>query len=124
MSNFNKEILLNIEKYKKYPNSSTEIGNQYLWNNEYIKTPNNTTLHYALLKRAGINYIKDLIIEENILSLNMVNLKCKSSLERFNLKSVIKRIPQQWKQSFKTLNTVNFQITPKPNSNRSQANSV
>ena len=95
MSNFNKEILLNIEKYKKYPNASTEIGNQYLWNNEYIKTPNNTTLDYALLKRAGINYIKDLIIEENILPLNMVNLKCKSSLERFNLKSVIKCIPQQ-----------------------------
>ena len=29
----------------------------------------------------------------------MVNLKCKSSLERFNLKSVIKCIPQQWKQT-------------------------
>ena len=95
MSNSNKVILFNAEKY---PNSTTEIRNTYLWHNEYIKTPNNTTLNYALLKRAGINYIKDLIIEENILSLNMVNLKCKSSLERFNLKSVIKCIPQQWKQ--------------------------
>ena len=99
MSTFNKEILFNIEKYKKYPNSPSEIGNQYLWHNEYIKTPNNTTLNYALLKKVGINYIKDLIVEENILSLSMVNLKCKTSLERFNLKSVIKCLPQEWRQT-------------------------
>ena len=93
MSNSNKVILFNAEKY---PNSTTEIRNTYLWHNEYIKTPNNTTLNYALLKKAGIKY---LTIQENILSLNTVNLKCKTSLEITNLKSVIKCIPQEWKQT-------------------------
>ena len=52
-----------------------------------------------MLKKAGINHINDLLVEENILSLSMVNLKCKTSLERFNLKSVIKCLPQEWRQT-------------------------
>ena len=97
LSNFNKDILLTFEKYKEYPTLPIEIGNQYLWRNDYIKTPNNTTIEYTLLKKAGINYVKDLIIDEKILSLNMVKLKCKTNLEEFNLKSVIKCLPQKWK---------------------------
>ncbi len=41
--------------------------------------------------------MKDLIIDEKIITLKNVNLICTSSLEMFNLKSVIKCLPTDWK---------------------------
>jgi len=99
LSEFNKEMLNCLDDFLEYPKSSTEIGNQYLWNNDNIKTPNRKTIEYILLKKIGINYVKDLIFENKIMTLGQSHPKCKTSLEKFNLKSVIKLIPSSWKQN-------------------------
>ncbi len=97
MSGFNKEIVYSLGNFLEVPTSHIDIGNQYLWGNQNIPTPNNKTIDYKLLKNIGINYVKDLITDEKIITLENVNVICKSSLEMFNLKSVIKCLPTDWK---------------------------
>ena len=97
MSNFNKEILIAWNKHQKYPTTPEEIGNQYLWHNENIKTANGKTIFHPLLSKSGINYVKDLLHEENIIHMKEVNSKNMTILEKFNMKSTLKCIPSLWK---------------------------
>ena len=66
-----------------------EIGNQYIWYNDYITTPNGKSISYPNLKNIGICYVKDLLDGDKIMTLEKVNDKDMSCIEKFNLKSTI-----------------------------------
>ena len=56
-----------------------------------------------------MNHVKDLLEEEQLLSLKMVNKKNINSLQKFQLKSTIKCIPDKWKsQAFNKKVVENF----------------
>ena len=106
MSTFNKDILISWSSFQTVPVLLSEIGNQYLWNNTNIRKPNGTPLNSHRLSKIGINQVMDLIKNENkkIISINDINSKNITILEKLELASVIKCLPRQWKEEVYTQN--------------------
>ena len=98
MTTFNKDILLSWSSLQKTPALLLEIGNQHLWHNTNISKPNGTTLYSHRLSKLGINQVMDLIENQKIISMNDINSKNYTFLEKLELSSVIKCIPKQWKE--------------------------
>jgi len=88
-----------LHNFISYPYTPNEVVNQYLWNNENIRTPDDKKIDYSLLKKAGINHVKYLIFNDQIMSLGKSHPYCRTSLEKFNIKRIIKCLP--WPVSWK-----------------------
>ena len=91
-------MILTWNKRQIEPNTESEIGNQYIWHNYNIKTPSGDTINYTIISKLGINYIKDIIENNTIISIPEINRKNITMLEKFEFKSMIKCIPNTWKQ--------------------------
>ena len=102
MSTFNKDILISWSSFQTTPALLVEIGNQYLWHNKNITKPNGGTLYSQRLSKIGINQVMDLIENQRILSINDINSRNITILEKFELASVIKCLPKQWKEEIYT----------------------
>jgi hypothetical protein len=77
------------------------IKNERLWNNQFIRI-NNEYINWANWKSAGIFLIQDLIHENgDFLRLEEINKKFNLNLNILNLTSIIKAIPQSWKDILK-----------------------
>ena len=98
MSDFNKDILITWNSFKNIPITAAEIGNQYLWCNYNITKPNETPLHSQRLSKIGINYIKDIIVDQRIMSINDINTQNFTIFEKIELSSVRKCLPKAWKE--------------------------
>jgi hypothetical protein len=98
MSNFNKEILIAWNSSQNTPSTAPEIGNQYLWCNYNITKPNGTPLISQRLSKIGINYVKDIIVKQKIMSINDINTQSITMLEKFELTSVRNCLPKRWKE--------------------------
>ena len=61
ISDFNKEMLICWSNFQRCPSDCLEIGNQLLWHNENITTPNGETIYYPRLsKNHNIKYVRDI----------------------------------------------------------------
>ena len=98
MSDFNKDILITWNSFKNIPITAAEIGNQYLWCNYNITKPNGTPLNSQRLSKIGINYIKDIIANQKIISINDINTQNITMLEKLEMSSVINCLPKAWKE--------------------------
>ena len=98
MSDFNKDILITWNSFKNIPITAAEIGNQYLWCNYNITKPNGTPLNSQRLSKIGINYIKDIIANQKIFSINDINTQNITMLEKLEMSSVINCLPKAWKE--------------------------
>jgi len=97
LSDFNKEMLICWNKFQTFPSNGLEIGNQLLWYNENITTPNGETLYYQRLeKKHNIKYVRD--IERYIKSNE--NL---TAIEQIELNSVVNCLPKKWETTFKPI---------------------
>ena len=85
-----------------------EIGNQHLWHNTNIATPNGTTLYSHRLSKLGINQVMDLIENQKIISMNDIDSKNLNFLERLELSGVVKCIPKQWKEYIYNQELIDF----------------
>jgi hypothetical protein len=99
MSEFNKEMLLVWNKTQIFPNTPEEIGNQYLWNNQYIKTPSNKAIHYVNISKSGIHQVKDLIVNGKILTIQDINNRNTTMIEKMQLKSTLECMPKSWREA-------------------------
>ena len=108
MSTFNKDILISWSSFQISPVLLSEIGNQYLWHNTNITKPNGATLYSPRLSKIGVNQVMDIIENRKIFSINDINSKNFTILEKFELASVVKCLPKQWKENTYTQDTFNF----------------
>ena len=109
MSEFNKEMFLAWNKTQKYPCTEKEIGNQLIWCNENIMTPNSKTIKYEKIAKLGINYVKDMIVQGRMLTTQEINNKDITFIEKMELKSTLECIPKIWKDvDFKNLTLEDF----------------
>ena len=99
MSAFNKEMILQCNSTQNFPTDPKEIGNQHIWTNDNIQMPIGNSIHYPLLYKAGLVHIKDLVENGKIIDISIVNNRHITILEKFQLLSTIKCIPQEWKQA-------------------------
>jgi len=102
ISDFNKEMLLCWSNFQKTPTNDLEIGNQLIWYNENIMTPNNNTLYYQRLARNhNINYIRDLVVGGKIISTSNGKLYQSkwqlTGIEKIEINSLLNCIPTEWK---------------------------
>lgn len=88
-----------MESSQILPNTPEEIGNQYLWNNQYIKTPSNKAIHYVNISKSGINQVKDLIVNGKILTMQDINNRNTTMIEKMQLKSTLKCLPKSWREA-------------------------
>ena len=108
MTTFNKDILLSWSSFQNTPVMWLEIGNQHLWHNTNIATPNGTTLYSHRLSKLGINQVMDLIENQKIISMNDIDSKNLNFLERLELSGVVKCIPKQWKEYIYNQELIDF----------------
>ena len=100
MSNFNKDILISWSSFQRAPVLLSDIGNQHLWHNTNILKPDGSTLNSFRLSKIGINQVMDLIENhtQKIISINAINFKSITMLEKIELASVVKCLPKSWKE--------------------------
>ncbi len=108
MSEFNKEILIAWNSYQNTPITASEIGNQYLWSNYNITKPNGAPLNSQRLSKIGINYVKDIIINQKIISMYDINSKNITMLEKLELASVRNCLPKDWKELSFNMHDIEF----------------
>jgi len=99
MSEFNKDMLLVWNKTQNSPCTPEEIGNQSLWSNQHIKTPNNKTINYVNISKSGINNVKDLIVNGKMLTTQDINEKNTTMIEKMQLKSILECLPKSWREA-------------------------
>jgi hypothetical protein len=58
------------------------------WCNYNITKPNGNTLNSQRLSKIGINYVKDIIINQKIMSINDINTQSITMIEKLELSSV------------------------------------
>ena len=97
ISDFNKELLICWSNFQSFPSECLEIGNQLLWHNENITTPNGETIYYPRLsKNHNIKYVRD-IEKHNKSNKNL------TAIEQMQLNSIVKCLPKRWKPIFKPI---------------------
>ena len=106
MSNFNKDILISWSSFQCAPVLLSEIGNQHLWHNTNILKPDGSTLNSFRLSKIGINQVMDLIENhtQKVISINAINFKSITMLEKIELASVVKCLPKSRKEHTYTEN--------------------
>ena len=121
LSDFNKEMLICWNNFQTFPSDSLEIGNQLLWHNENITTPNGETLYYQRLdEKHNIKYVRDI---ERYINSNE-NL---TAIEQMELNSVVKCLPKKWETNFKPIEDyliAEKQRTEKPRKKKLNSKSV
>ena len=108
LSTFNKDILISWNSYQCEPVLVLAIGNQHLWHNVNVRKPNGDTLFSHRLSKKGINQVMDLIENQKIISIDDINSKNITMLEKFELASLIKSIPKLWKEHAYDYNHINY----------------
>ena len=106
MSDFNKEVLITWNTFQNIPITAPEIGNQYLWSNYNIVKPNGTPLNSQRLSKIGINYIKDIIVDQKIMSIKDINTQNFTIFEKLELSSVRNCLPKGWKERIYNLDDI------------------
>ena len=100
MSEFNKEIIAAWNNTQSFPDNAEAVGNQILWNNEYIQKPTGETLHYDRISSLGFKQVADLIEDNKIMSIEKINNQDLTFYTRMEFASVIKCTrhtpPLQW----------------------------
>ena len=93
-------MLLCWNNFQVSPTNYLEIGNQLIWYNEYIVTPNNKTLHYQrLAHNHNINYIRDLVMNGNIIMSSELSKWNLTDIEKMEVNSLLNCIPTEWKET-------------------------
>ncbi len=76
--------------------------------NTNIAKPNRATIYSPRLSKIGINQVMDLIENQKQISINYINSKNFAILEKFELASVVKCLPKQWKENTYNQDIFNF----------------
>ena len=99
MSDFNNEMITIWNKAQDIPSRREEIGNQYLWHNENITTPNGKTLNYPRMSKLGINFVKGILEDGKIMPINGIDSRNNlTNIKKIEMQSVLNYLPRHWKQ--------------------------
>ncbi len=75
MSDFNKEMIIAWNNTQPFPETTEAIGNQILWNNDYIQKPSGETLYYERISGMGFNQVGDVIEDNKIMNIAKIITK-------------------------------------------------